>query len=119
MKVKVENYSKGRSSEERARMYLEKKGLGWIESNFLCHIGEIDLVMTDRDRLVFVEVKFKTDNKFGTPEEMISGWKIAQIRRVAQIYLIERPEVNKNYSKYRIDAVCLLGENTKHYKDIQ
>jgi len=119
MKVKIENYNKGRSGEELAKKYLTEKGLMWIESNFLCDVGEIDLIMTDNDWLVFVEVKYKSDDMFGIPEEMISSWKVSQIRKVAQIYLMKKPAISKKYIKYRIDAVCILGEKITHYPNIQ
>jgi len=118
MKVKIENYNKGRSGEDLAKKYLTEKGFEWIESNFLCDIGEIDLIMADNDWLVFVEVKFKSDDKFGIPEEMISSWKISQIKKVAQIYLMTRPEINKKYIKYRVDAVCILGEQIRYYENV-
>lgn len=116
--MKQENFNKGRSGEDLAKSYLLKKGFDWIESNFLCDIGEIDLVMTENDWLVFVEVKFKSDDKFGIPEEMISNWKVSQVKRIGQIYLLNRPEINKKYSKYRVDAVCILGEEIRHYKNV-
>jgi putative endonuclease len=118
MKIKTENFNKGRSGEDLAKKYLTKKGFEWIESNFLCNMGEIYLIMTDKDWLVFVEVKFKSDDKFGIPEEMISDWKIAQVKRIGQIYLMTRPEINKKYSKYRVDAVCILGEQITHYENM-
>jgi len=118
MKIKTENYNKGRGGEDLAKKYLMEKGFGWIESNFLCDIGEIDLIMTDNDWLVFVEVKYKSDDKFGIPEEMISPGKISQIKKVAQIYLMTRPEINKKYSKYRVDAVCILGEQIRYYENV-
>ena len=118
MKIKTENYNKGRGGEDSAKKYLLEKGLGWIESNFSCDMGEIDLIMTDNDWLVFVEVKFKSDDNFGIPEEMISPWKISQVKRIAQIYLMTRREINKKYLKYRVDAVCILGEQITHYENI-
>jgi len=102
------NYSKGRGGEERAKEYLIEKGFGWVESNFENKIGEIDLIMTDKETLVFVEVKMKVGDKFGTPEEMIGKRKLWQIRRVAESYLVMRPEMRRKFEKYRIDAVCIV-----------
>lgn len=109
------NFSKGRKGEEMARNFLEEKGYELIVSNYENKIGEIDLIMRDKEWLVFVEVKYKYCDKLGLPEEMISPVKIAQIRRVAESYIfLEKPKLEK----YRIDAVCILGEDIKHYINI-
>ncbi len=118
MKVKEENYAKGRLGEDLAKVYLKNKGYEFIEANFENKIGEIDLIMSDGDWLVFVEVKFKSDDKLGLPEEMISRQKIWQIKRVAESYLVENKHQLKGYEKFRIDAVCILGEVISHYKNI-
>ena len=116
--MKKFNYDKGRFGEELAKKYLVDKGYCLIESNFEIDNGEIDLIMTDKDWLVFVEVKYKRDDRMGTPEEMVNKRKIAQVRRVAEIYLMRNPEVKKIYIKYRIDAVCILDENISHYTNL-
>jgi len=123
-KVKQENFGKGRKSEEIAKRYLIDKEFGWIESNFENKIGEIDLVMTDKEALVFVEVKMKVGDKYGSPEEMIRKRKLWQIRRVAESYLVMRPEMARKYQKYRIDAVCIVMNENKsilrinHYENL-
>lgn len=122
--AKILNFQKGRGGEEEAKRYLIDKGWGWIESNFENKIGEIDLVMTDKKTLVFVEVKMKIGDKYGTPEEMIGRGKLWQIRRVAESYLVMKPEIAKRYQKYRIDAVCVvMNEDNKierinHYENL-
>jgi putative endonuclease len=116
--MKQYNYKKGRQGEEVAKEYLIKKGFNFIEANFEVDIGEIDLIMSDKDRLVFVEVKYKSDDKFGIPEEMIDKRKLAQIKRVAEIYLLKNPKMRKLFIKYRIDAVCILGEKIRYYPNL-
>lgn len=118
MKAKQQNYNKGRASEGTAKQYLEQKGFEWIESNFEVDIGEIDLIMQDDDWLVFVEVKYKSDDLMGRPEEMIGKRKLAQVRRVAEIYLLLNPIIRRKFYKYRIDAVCILGDTINYYKNL-
>lgn len=118
MKVKSYNYSKGKIGEEIAKKYLLEKGYGYLDSNFKVDIGEIDLIMTDENWLVFVEVKYKSDNHKGYPEEMIDLRKILQVKRVAQIYLMKNNLLVNKYKKYRIDAVCILRNYIKHYINI-
>ena len=118
MKVKKENFNKGRYGEKVALEYLLKKGYELVDQNFSTNLGikgEIDLIMRDKDRLVFVEVKYKYNDRLGIPEEMIDRQKISKIKRVAEIYIV----LNKpKDEKFRIDAVCILGNNLKHYENI-
>lgn len=118
-KIKTENYHKGRYGENIAKEYLIKKGFVFIEANFEVDIGEIDLIMSDEKWLVFVEVKYKSDDRMGIPEEMIDRRKISQVKRVAEIFLMKNPEIRKNFEKYRIDAVCILGEKINYYKNLE
>lgn len=116
--MKKYNYNKGRFGEDKAKKYLIDKGYVFIESNFMIDSGEIDLIMNDKDWLVFVEVKYKSDDYMGIPEEMVDKRKLAQIRRVAEFYLLKNKEIKNIFSKYRIDAVCILGEQISHYENV-
>jgi len=116
--MKKYNYSKGKQGEDEARKHLVDKGFGYIESNFEIESGEIDLIMSDKDTLVFVEVKFKSDDSMGIPEEMINRRKVAQVKRIAEIYLIRNPNIRSLFARYRIDAVCILGNKIRHYQNI-
>ncbi len=113
------NYKKGRYGENIAKEYLVKKGYIFIEANFENKIGEIDLIMSDEDWLVFIEVKYKSDDRLGIPEEMIDKHKIWQVKRTAESYLVEKKREMKNFEKYRIDAVCILGNEIRYYKNIE
>jgi len=119
MHIKEFNYRKGKAGEEEARIFLENKGYGFIEANFEVDTGEIDLIMSNNGWLVFVEVKYKSDDYMGLPEEMITPKKIAQIKRIAEIYLMKNPKMRKAFIKYRVDAVCILGNNLKHYENLE
>ncbi|MEK7527627.1 MAG: YraN family protein [Patescibacteria group bacterium] len=115
MKTKIENYNKGKRGEGVALEYLLKKGFELVEKNYENILGEIDLIMTDHDWLVFVEVKYKTDDFLGLPEEMINKNKLYRIKKVAESYVF----LNKpRQVKYRIDAVCILGNQIRHYENI-
>jgi putative endonuclease len=121
---KIKNYKKGREGEEIAREYLIKKGFRLIESNYSNKLGEIDLIMVDKDILIFVEVKLKVGDRFGTPEEMINNHKLNRIRRIAEGFLILE-KIAKSYQRYRIDAVCIVLDENKnverinHYENVQ
>lgn len=116
--MKQQNYNKGKQGEAIAKKYLLEKGFNLIEENYSNDIGEIDLIMSDKNFLVFVEVKLKITDKFGTPEEMITPRKIAQIKRVAQIFLMQNRKIEKTFPQYRIDAVCITLDELKELKSL-
>jgi len=113
--MKQENYNKGKRGEEIALEYLVKKGYELVENNYENILGEIDLVMTDGDWLVFVEVKYKYDDFLGLPEEMIDKRKISRVKRIAESYVFL---LKPKQEKFRVDAVCILGNQIRHYENI-
>lgn len=73
--------------EKLARDFLKKKGYRILETNFRCQYGEIDIIARKKDYLVFIEVRTKTSNDFGTPEESITHVKKEKIVACALSYL--------------------------------
>ncbi len=80
----------GRRGEEEAVAYLAKKGYSILERNYRYGHGEIDIIARAGDVLVFIEVKRRATRRFGGPEDAVTPWKRAQIRRIAAGYLAER-----------------------------
>jgi len=115
---KIQNYKKGKEGEEIARNFLIKKGFVLVESNYSNNLGEIDLIMTDKDWLVFVEVKLKVGDRFGYPEEMINKNKLSRIKRIAEGFLVLEPQIANKFQKYRIDSVCVVLDENKKMKKI-
>jgi putative endonuclease len=101
-------HRQGREGEDTARYYLEQQGLRFIEANFRCDIGEIDLVMQDHDCLVFVEVKYRTLEHFASILEQIRPAQCQRIRHVAQLYVIQR-RLNEHTTAMRFDVVAVVG----------
>lgn len=100
----------GVKGEELAVSFLTKKGYKIIDRNFRAKGGEIDIVAIDGDTLVFVEVKARSTDEFGSPLEAITSWKMKSLIRTAQFYKIRNPRLPQ---AMRIDAVAinLDGEN--------
>ena len=122
--MKKYNRNKGIFGENMAKSFLEKKNYKLVDSNFFMRGGEIDLIMTDNDFLVFVEVKLKIGETFGSPEEMINKAKIAFIRKTAQVFLLKNPKMANIYKRQRIDVVCIKLKQDKsidrinHYQNV-
>ena len=82
-----ERQSLGRWGEEEAARYLCRQGMKIIARNLRTPLGEIDLVVRDRQTLAFVEVKTRRTLAFGSPQEAVGPRKQRQIIRSAQWYL--------------------------------
>ena len=84
--------STGARWEDAALHHLQQNGLRLVARNFTCRFGEIDLVMRDRDRLVFVEVRFRDSDGHGGGTPSVGPAKRAKLTRAASLYLQAHPE---------------------------
>ena len=73
-----------------------------MSTNYRCPHGEIDIVASDEDCLVFIEVRTKKSFDFGTPEESITPRKMEKLRATANHYLQNHDNV---LPQWRIDFV--------------
>jgi putative endonuclease len=76
----------GRQGEHAAAAFLTRRGYQVIGSGFLARRGEIDLVCRRGDRLVLVEVKTRTSDAFGAPDEAVGARKQRALRAAAAEY---------------------------------
>jgi len=97
----------GRRGEEIAADHLVQKGLAFVERNWRCSQGEIDLVMRDGVELVFIEVKTRSSVAFGHPLEAITAPKLARLRRLAAAWCEAHP--GGHHDEIRIDAVAVIA----------
>ena len=77
----------GDSAEEIALKYLQEQDYKILKKNFKTKIGEIDIIAKQNDYIVFVEVKYRTNDYFGMPREAVNYQKQRKIRMVATQYL--------------------------------
>ncbi len=106
----------GDFGEDLAARYLGQKGYEIVERNFRTRFGEIDIIAKDREVLVFVEVKKKASDRFGTAAEMITKKKIGRIRRAAEFYLLENGLRDQTW---QIDAILIDGSSVVHLGAIE
>ncbi len=97
----------GRESEEIAARYLKKKGYKILERNYRTELGEIDIIAKQKKTLVFVEVKARKSNRFGSPKEAVTPKKQLKISMVALLYLKKTCQGNE---KARFDVVTVAGQ---------
>ena len=112
--MKQFNFIKGRKNEALAENFLKKKGYKIIEQNYSNHLGEIDLIATKKDILVFVEVKFRSTDEFGLPREAVGIYKQNKIRKIATLYLQQN---NLFERQIHFDVIDILGDEITHIEN--
>jgi putative endonuclease len=96
----------GSWAERRALHYLTSNGLQRLECNYRCRTGEIDLIMRDRDYLVFVEVRYRKNSRFGLAVETVNSVKQAKLIATAKHYLQKQRQWG---SPCRFDVLTITG----------
>lgn len=100
--MRASNQALGREGEKIAEAHLRKKGHKVLERNYRCRLGEIDLVTRDGRMVVFVEVKTRSDQRFGVPLESVHHKKQRKMAQVALFYLSQH---RLHYQDARFDVV--------------
>lgn len=98
---------RGMDAETRALHYLQGRGLRCLARNYRCRGGEIDLVMQDKDSLVFVEVRYRRQSGFGSAAESVDRRKQSKLVTCARHYLQGSPDAACR--PCRFDVVTLSG----------
>lgn len=97
--------SLGNLIEARAKTFLEQQGCRILAQNFTALQGEIDLICTHQNHIVFVEVRYRSSNTYANSLESISPHKQKLLIRTAQCYL-QRHRLSDRYP-CRFDVICV------------
>lgn len=96
----------GKHYEDMACDYLRRQGLSLITRNYHCRRGEIDLIMRDRESLVFIEVRYRRQARFGSACESVNWHKQQRLIATAEHYLLH---ALKSQPPARFDVVAISG----------
>ena len=107
------NGARGREGESRAAQFLESSGYRIVRRNLRLPGGEIDLVCRDGDTIVFVEVKWRTSNRFGSAISAVDARKRATLRRLAADYV----QIVAPNALVRFDVVAVDGERMSLHRN--
>ncbi|ROZ46376.1 YraN family protein [Rhodococcus sp. WS3] len=99
------NMAFGARGEDVAAEFLVGAGLEIVERNWRCRYGELDVIATVDDRIVFVEVKTRSGVGYGSPAEAVTFAKRRRIRVLALQWL---GDSGRSWSKVRFDVVAVL-----------
>jgi putative endonuclease len=101
----------GQKGERLAAQFLQEQGYMILQQNFRCQYGEIDIIASKENRLIFVEVKTRSTTRFGTPGEAVTSRKQQQVSRAALSYLSNNNSGNQDL---RFDVIeVFLPERAK------
>ena len=111
----MNNSEKGRYYEDLACDYLKRQGLHILERNYRFKRAEIDIIAAQQNRLVFIEVKFRSSTRKQYPIEAVDHKKIEQIRFAAMSYLTTRRYGAD--TPCRFDVISFIGDDMTHYQN--
>ena len=100
----------GRVGEKQAVKYLKKRKIKILEKNYVTPIGEIDIIAKEKDTLLFIEVKTRTNTLYGEPIESVTPYKQGHIIRVAEYYM-KMHDVDFDETPCRFDVIEVKNDN--------
>lgn len=105
-KANIHNTKMGKWGEETALLFLQSQEYMILERNVYTPYGEIDLLVKRNDLLVFIEVKTRTSDQFGMPEDSITPKKMEHMINAAASYIQSHPEYD---NAWQIDVITVEG----------
>jgi putative endonuclease len=99
----------GDAAEDAALALLQSNGLRLVQRNYRARRGEIDLVMQDGEVLVYVEVRFRSDDGHGDGLDSVSASKRSRLINAARQYAQEHPPVARMAQRFDVVALGAGG----------
>ena len=98
--------SRGASVEAAAQAHLLRAGLEPVAANAGYRVGELDLVMRDGSTLVFVEVRYRADDRYGGGAASITASKRRKLVRAASLFLASHPRWSDTSCRFDVVDAC-------------
>ena len=107
----------GLAAEALACRHLEDEGFSIVERNHRSRTGEIDIVARKEGLLLFVEVRFRVDAAFGSPEDTVDLKKRIRVAAAARHYLADAPSDSWDEARFDVIVIEGTGEDAtlRHY----
>lgn len=102
----AEHNTLGKEGEKAATAFLMQKGYKILAKNWRYKKAEIDIIAMDANTLVIAEVKTRSTNQFGDPQDFISSKKIKLLVAAANEYVIS----NNIDAEVRFDVIAILSK---------
>ena len=111
----------GAWGESLAADYLKRKKFKLVAMNYSCRYGEIDIIVSNKEYLVFAEVKLRKSDHFARASEHVDFHKQKRLRATAEIYLSENPtHLQPRFDVIEIyapDGVATISPRITHMED--
>ena len=114
MQIAQKNFYKkllGRAGEKLAVDFLRKKGFKILKTNYRSPVGEIDIIAEDKSAIVFIEVKTRSSDNYGSPCEAVDSKKQEKYYKIATYYLQKEKKID---SECRFDVVEIENGQINH-----
>ena len=98
----------GNKGEDIATNYLLQKGYNIVTRNWRHKHLEVDIIASHNNCLHFIEVKTRTNTKFGMPEDSITQTKMNHLKKAAEAYLYQHPQ----WLKIQFDVIAITLKTT-------
>lgn len=108
------NREKGYQVEALVKAYLIKQGLKEVCSNYSCKVGEIDLILKHHNTLVFTEIRYRKNARFGSSIETVSMTKQKKIIATAEHFLQHHAWSKKLYCRFDVIGATPATQGEKH-----
>lgn len=108
-KRKGENHVTGRKGEDRADVYLKNEGFEIIQRNYRTRQGEIDIIASKGEFLIFVEVKTLPHGDTKTLEAVLGKIKRKRIVETAKYFMLKYRQYNDRYIRFDVIVVDMPG----------
>ncbi|ADO83301.1 YraN family protein [Ilyobacter polytropus] len=103
----MHNREKGDIYEAKALEFLKEQGYAFLEKNFRSKYGEIDIIVGKDEVTIFVEVKYRKSNRFGSGMDAVDTRKQRRIYLTAMKYIQEK---NLKDAEFRFDLISFDRE---------
>ena len=108
--VRTPKQRAGAAAEDAGLRHLTERGLALLARNARYPEGELDLIMLERDVLVFVEVRMRSGSAFGGAAASVDRFKQKRLQRAAQHWLLQHH--GDRWPACRFDVVTVQGDGT-------
>lgn len=113
----AEHYDLGKEGEDMACEYLISLGYTILARNWRAYKNEIDIIALKNNCLIFIEVKTRTTDLWGNPEDFISEAQQQRIIEAAEIYI---EDIKEEYD-CRFDVIAIIKNKKQtqleHFED--
>jgi len=109
----------GNAGEDKACEFLEERGYTTIARNYHGgRYGEIDIVASIGNAIIFVEVKTRHNDSFGGGIYSITANKKKHLKKAAEHFLVNNPSYNTKDFTFQFDLIIIENGKLQHVEDI-